>query len=379
MSSSYIPAKTQSQLWALAAGRCQFAGCNQRLIGDLIAGKEDGKFGFIAHIVADSEKGPRGDKLRSPRLARELSNLMLMCPVHHKEIDVDHAEDYPEDILIAMKREHETRIESVTDMDADRAAHVLRFAATIGQMDSLVSTKAIFAAMPPDRHPAERRTIDIELNSEVRDNETSYWDMQSEHLRRQFARKVKERIEQKEIMQLSVFALAPQPLLIELGSLLGDIMPVTVHQKYREPSTWKWQLNQPAIDFKIGEYFGPKNMQIALLLALSATVDEQRIRSTLGEDTAIWSITAETPHNDIMRRHEDLAIYKTHLRRLFDRIKAHHGEDATINVFPALPVAVAIETGRVRMPKADLPLIVYDRMPQGGFVKTITIGGQGTR
>lgn len=376
MSSSYIPAKTQTQLWALAAGRCQFAGCNKLLIGDLVAGKEDGKFGFIAHIVADSENGPRGDKVRSPLLARDIKNLMLLCPIHHKEIDVDHAKDYPEDVLITMKREHETRIETVTDMDADRAAHVLRFAATIGQMDSLVSTKAIFAAMPPDRHPAERRTIDIELNSEVKDDESSYWAMQSDHLRRQFARKVKERIEQKEILQLSVFALAPQPLLIELGTLLGDIMPVMVHQKYREPSTWKWQLHQPAIKFNVTEYSGPKDVPIALKLAISATVDDQRIRSVLGENAAIWSIAADQPHNDIMRRLEDLAIYKTHLRRLFDRIKAHHGEDAVINVFPAVPVSVAVETGRARMPKADLPLIIYDQRPGKGFVPTIKIGGE---
>ena len=132
MSSSNIPAKIQTQLWALAAGRCEFSGCNKLLVGDLIAGKEDGKFGFIAHIVADSDNGPRGDKVRSPLLARDISNLMLMCPVHHKEIDVDHVDDYPEETLVAMKREHEERIETVTDMDADRAAHVLRFAANIG-------------------------------------------------------------------------------------------------------------------------------------------------------------------------------------------------------------------------------------------------------
>lgn len=374
MSSSYIPAKTQIQLWALAAGRCEFAGCNKFLVGDLIAGKEDGKYGFIAHIVADSANGPRGDEVRSPLLARELSNLILMCPIHHKEIDVDHAEDYSEEVLIAMKREHEQRIETVTDMEADRAAHVLRFAATIGQMDSLVSSKAIFAAMPPDRHPADRRTIDIELNSEVKDDDPEFWEMQSKHLRVQFARKVKERIEQKEIEQLSVFALAPQPLLIELGTLLGDIMPVTVHQKYREPSTWKWQLHQPAISFRIGEYSGEKNVPVALKLAISAIVDDRRIRDVLGHNAAIWSIAADEPHNDIMRRHDDLGVYKTHLRRMVDRIKAHHGEQAVINVFPVMPASLAVETGRARMPKADLPLLIYDKLHDKGFVPTLKIG-----
>jgi hypothetical protein len=206
------------------------------------------------------------------------------------------------------------------------------------------------------------------------DDEETYWTIQQDNLRRVFARKVKERIEQKEIRQLSVFALAPQPLLIELGHLLGDIVPVTVHQRYREPPTWRWQSDQPAITFRLNEYSGPPDVPVALKLALSATVTDDRIRAVLGDEVAIWSLTAENPHNDIMRRPEDLVEFKRHLRRLFDRIKAVHGENAIINVFPALPNSASVEVGRVRMPKADLPLHVYDQNRSvGGFVPTLRI------
>jgi len=230
-------------------------------------------------------------------------------------------------------------------------------------------------AMPPDRHPAEGRTIDIEVaGCDYADDEARYWTFQQENLRRLFARKVKERIEQKEIRQLSVFALAPQPLLIELGRLLGDIVPVAVHQKYREPVTWRWQPDQPAIAFRVAEYQGPPQVTVALKLALSATVTDDRIRAVLGDDIAIWSLTAENPHNDIMRRPADLVEFKQHLRRLFDRIKALHGEHAIINVFPALPNSAAVEVGRVWMPKADLPLNVYDQnRSRGGFIPTLQI------
>lgn len=95
----------------------------------------------------------------------------------------------------------------------DRISHVVRFAATIGQRDSLVTTRSIFSAMPPDHHPAEGRTIDIELiGSERKDHEEVYWTEQNENLERLFARKIKERIEQREIRQLSVFALASFPI-----------------------------------------------------------------------------------------------------------------------------------------------------------------------
>lgn len=376
MSKTAIPAKVANALWAKAAGRCQFRGCNKLLIGDLIAGKRTGKFGYIAHIVADVAGGPRGDAVRSPLLAQDIDNLMLMCPVHHKAIDVDYLADYPEDVLLAMKAEHEDRIEIVTDMDVDRVSHVVRFAATIGQRDSLVTTRSIFSAMPPDHHPAEGRTIDIELiGSERKDHEEVYWTEQNENLERVFARKIKERIEQREIRQLSVFAMAPQPLLIRLGTLLGDIVPVSVHQKHREPDTWKWLPDQPHIVYEVNEYSGKKDVPVALKLALSATVNDDRITSVLGENTAIWSIACDQPGNNIMRRKDDLVAYKHLLRGFFNRIKAYHGEGVLLHIFPAVPASVAVETGRVWMPKADLAMKLYDQNRTAqAFVPTITIG-----
>src|SRR6266568_3992313 len=75
---------TRTVLWAKAAGRCQYSGCNRSLIGDLISGAEDKNFGFVAHIVADTPTGPRGDPVRSPLLSDDVNNLMLICNVHHK-------------------------------------------------------------------------------------------------------------------------------------------------------------------------------------------------------------------------------------------------------------------------------------------------------
>ena len=45
----------------------------------------------------------------------------------------------------------------------------------------------------------------------------------------------------------------------------------------------------------------------------------------------------------------------------FNAIKGRHGETQLLHVFPAMPVAAAVETGRVWMPKADLPLLIYDQ------------------
>lgn len=43
-----------------------------------------------------------------------------------------------------------------------------------------------------------------------------------------------------------------------------------------------------------------------------------------------------------------------------------------------MPVATAIELGRVRMPKADMPWRIYDQVnDSGGFIPALEIGPQG--
>jgi len=374
MSKTSIPQKVQSALWARAGGRCQYRGCNADLVGDLIAGRQDGIFGFIAHIVADIEGGPRGDPIRSPQLSRSLGNLMLMCARHHKLIDVEAVAEHPEPVLLAMKAEHETRIATVTGIDEDRASHVVRFAASIGDNEALVSTQAIFAAMPPDHHPASGQTLDLEMvGCAFRDNEPAYWAFQRENLRRQFEAKLRGRVERQEIRHLSVFALAPQPLLIELGRLLCDIVPAAIRQRHREPATWRWQANQLPMTFEVSEPDRAATGSVALKLGVSATVVDDRIRSVLGPDTAVWSLCAGNPHNDILRRPEDQAVFRSTLRGLYDRIKARHGEGIPLHLFPALPASLAVEVGRVWMPKSDLPLRLYDNHRSHGFIPTFNI------
>lgn len=375
MSKTTIPQRTQSALWAKAGGRCEYRGCNASLVGDLIARNEDGLYGFMAHVVADSPDGPRGDPVRSPLLAKDLANLMLMCATHHKLVDVVAPGDHPESVLLEMKKAHEERIETNTGIDEERGSHVLRFGASIGGNEALVSTRAIFAAMPPERHPASGQTIDLEItNQPYQDHEPEYWALQKKSLERLFAERVSGRIERQEIRHLSVFALAPQPLLMELGRLLYDIVPTTVHQLHREPPTWRWQRDRPVFAFTASAPAASAAGPIALKLAVSAPITDERIHAVLGPEAAIWTLTIDNPGNDVVRSPDDVAAFRTALRGLYRDIKATHGEGGVLNVFPALPVSLAVEAGRVWMPKADLPMLVHDQSAGRGFMPTLTIG-----
>jgi len=69
-----------------------------------------------------------------------------------------------------------------------------------------------------------------------------------------------------------------------------------------------------------------------------------------------------------VRTREQVADFRTAVRGLFPRIRKAHGARATVHVFPALPNSLAVEFGRVLLPKADPRIEVYDlNRDQGGW------------
>lgn len=120
-----IPEQTVRQLWGQAAGRCEFRGCNKLLYRDDLT-KLRSNLATLAHIVAFRPDGPRGDGIRSGQLETSISNLMLTCRDHGKIIDdKERVPEYPEELLIEFKREHEQRIRMLTESKEDAQTHVL--------------------------------------------------------------------------------------------------------------------------------------------------------------------------------------------------------------------------------------------------------------
>jgi hypothetical protein len=273
-----------------------------------------------------------------------------------------------------MKAAHEKRIELVSGIAAEKQSHILLYGANIGTQNPAVSYAEAARAMVPDRYPAELTPLSLGLvNSSFEDRDDSFWLIESGQLRSLFEKSVRPRFRAGEISHLSIFAIAPQPLLILLGSLLSDIPAADVYQLHREPHSWQWQDSPTDFAYTIEE---PKerNGRPALVFALSGTVPDERIRAALGEHTCIWRVTIPNPHNDFLKSRCQSRAFRQQLRQLMDRIKTRHGERSTLHVFPAMPLALAVEFGRVLMPKADLPLSIYDQNKKlGGFVSALGI------
>jgi hypothetical protein len=374
VSSRSIRVPDQCVLWARAAGRCQFLGCNRPLWKSPVT-QEPVNIAEKAHIYAFSPAGARSnDDIESAELNRA-GNLMLVCHDCHRKMDkAPDGGRYTVELLRSWKHQHEARIELVTGISPEMSSRIVLYGANIGEYGSPLMYESTSSALFPDRHPASDQPIGLgSVDGMTRDHTPEFWDEEARNLERRFESRVRQPMARGALGHLSVFALAPQPLLIRLGTLLTDLVEVDVYQRHREPPTWRWLDDPPAEGIRVEE---PelKDGTPALAIALSATVSDDRITTSLDRPTSIWRITVDQPHNDWLRGRRQLEAFRQTARALMDRIKAVHGEHAVLHVFPAAPVAVAVELGRIRQPKADLAWVIYDQHNKlGGFAPALNI------
>ncbi len=376
MSHTTVPDAIKLQLWGRAAGRCQYDGCPKPLFRDDVT-KIGLNGAYVAHIVADKPGGPRGHPILSDQLKADISNLMLLCDVHHRLIDTADVAGHSVERLRKMKQLHEDRIELVTAVMPEKQSHVVLYGANIGEHASPVSFTKARIAMSPAWYPADGRAVELGMkNSASIDRDRDFWRTEEQQLRRQVAAKVQPLLQSGETAHLSVFALAPQPLLALLGYLLSDIPAAEVYQLHREPPDWKWREQDADEDVRY-EIVEPSaaGPVVALVLSLSASIASTRVKEVLGQDVAIWEVTIARPHNDFLRSRRELEQFRRLVRPLLDAIKRRHPDAKRVHVFPAAPAAIALELGRVMMPKAHAPLRVYDENHQlGGFVEALDVG-----
>lgn len=373
MSKTNIPETVKIRLWGKAAGRCEYRGCRTPLWLDTLTQAEFNN-AYIAHVYADSPGGPRYAKGLSEKLAADISNLMLMCDRHHRLIDIGDVPGHPADRLFSMKREHEERVELLGGLGPELQSEVLLYGANVGEHDAAITIDQAAEAMVPARYPKDRRGINLGLKyNHLANRDAGFWEQERAQLKAGFQRSVRPALADGGV-HLSVFALAPQPLLIQLGSLLCDIRDVVVYQLRREPRTWRWDDACPD-PFEL-EILPPTvgGGRVAVTFEMSFKIDHDRVRAVLGADASIWSVTLKKTGNDVLRTREQLQRFRAVCRQLFADINLKHPGLAQLEVFPAMPVATAVELGRVHMPKADPPLFLWDEQRDaGGFVPTFLI------
>lgn len=372
-----IPNTVKMELWSKAGGRCEFLGCNKPLWRDGLTFEQINDSN-VAHIIACSPDGPRGDEVLSKKLATDISNLMLTCPEHHKLIDAKELEAiYSQECLENMKKSHENRIEAATSILPENKSTVIKYSAKIGSRAISLNEKEIFNALFPKSYP-DGDCIELGLkNNAWDDTDPNYWLIEKSNLEALFNTQVKSKIENGIINHVSVFGFAPQPLLILLGNLISDKCPANVFQLNRENADWSWRKENEDINYKIIEPTRISKSNIPVLnISLSGIIAEERIKKVI-PNSDIWTFTLEKTNPDFLTASNQLYIFKYEIRTLLDKIKQNYPEGTCLNIFPAMPVSTCIEFGRLILPKADMSMNIYNQMSiEKGFVLALTIGGE---
>lgn len=197
---------TIHMLCAHAAGRCEFEGCGRLLFTDSIT-LDDFNNTNVAHIVASSPTGPRGDKDRSHKLSQDIDNLMLMCMDHHKLID-SYPEIYTEDILLKMKKRHEQSVQELcAAINAESTEIIMLTSPVKGKIDANIDFRQTIEAIRFQRKPASNHGILINVEASADYKSRTYWDEVQKQLERKFDYMVRSILSMQPDMHFSVFRL----------------------------------------------------------------------------------------------------------------------------------------------------------------------------
>ena len=360
---------TKWLLIARTAGRCQI--CNKFLLTDQFT-MIDNDNSNMAHIVASSPDGPRGDEERSHKLSADIDNLMLLCRDHHNLID-NNADVYTEELLQKIKCTQEKRVRDLGESMNVEKTNIVVFQSPIKAKKHVsVNPQQIVQALIFNKEPVSLPGIPIiyEPHSDYRSKQ--YWEDADSFFTMSFAQ-VEAIHKFHPDTTFSVFPLGPIPLIIKLGYLFGDKYKTDAYQKFRSPDTWEWISNEKTNSFSFSEKKLSSGNNIAVLVPLSSEVAISRITEVTNANI-IFELTADKKGVDCIQSQEDLSLFWHEYQSMFNVIKNKYPHVETVSMFPVVPVSAAFSIGSRYMQGVYPQIDIYDE--DDGFFKTISIGGK---
>ncbi|MEP0548073.1 MAG: SAVED domain-containing protein [Rhodothermales bacterium] len=308
---------------------------------------------------------------------------MLTCKKHGDLIDdLDLVEKYDEDLLRTFKREHEERVRILTDVRDDRQSHVVFFRAPVDGRDLTIDERKAHRALLPN-YPAEEHPFDIDLAGiGIPSSSAGFYEVMREALKQQTGDLLRRRAGRSRPRSLSVFAIAPIPLLVQFGRYIGDVQSVDLYQHHRGPRSWSWADEEEEEVFY--ELTGPgrddeHDSPLVVIISVSARVRPELVETLFDGAPIIYRLEAtdvveeRVSGRDFLRSRTRLNVFAYEFRRLLDLIRSRHGHARPVHLFSAVPAPIAIEIGR-NIKDVDPEFILYDyRKSTNGYAPAFAI------
>lgn len=303
---------------------------------------------------------------------------MLLCFDHHKLIDEGDVTGHPESRLVQMKLEHEKRIERLSAIDKQHVTHIVRMEASIGGRKGLIDADQTRMAVLPMYPADEEFDIDLACVRSATDGSNIMWELGKAEIDAVVA-DLHAKVAKGGRRHISIFAIGPMPLLMYLGRSIGDIVGGTAFQRHRDTQDWTFKVpdgtepkakSDPPVSASAA---APKD--VGVILSISGTIDPAEVTPHLPAGADLYTITVPKPDVNTVRTADQVTEFRTLWRQLLTEIYAAYGKEVRIHVFPAMPVSLCVEFGRVMLPKAEPSIRIYDKHvgKAGGFYFTMTL------
>lgn len=389
--------KTKAKVGAAAGWRCQFEGCGEDLSNHNVPGAA-GNYSYFAHIIASSSDGPRGDPVESPKLAKDPSNVMLMCDKCHRLIDRIAPTRYGVQRLREMRRKNLEEVQRLLGTLRFGSAQPVVIGGSIeGQpfvFDERVADEAMWLgklrATTPRPDPFARNG---HLGAS---NTDGYW-LSIFELLRNDAPRLKSMLQTMAngSTPLAIFPLHGTSVLALFGRLVGESSAVHLFQFQRDQvagnrgGQWAWPDNPkpPADKFKVRELKARVADEAVALLRINLTaappaVDLPENLFANGEYVLpTVEVTVEAPSYRVIGHPDDLeqvgrAIGEA-LQLLQDSWRVR-----TIHLVVVAPTTACFRLGQKMQARHHADFVLYERLPatepgkSGRFAPTIHIRSQ---
>lgn len=369
-----IKDSTRLILFVRAGGRCELDGHNEYLLRHPLT-QDAGNFAQMAHIVAFKPAGPRGKDGLQPTDLNNVDNLMLLCPQCHKLVDEVRPQDYSRATLEKFKRDHEDRIFTLTATSPDRKTTVVQLKSRIGGHTVAIPAADVRQAVSP-RYPNDPHGFVIDLTG-IRVEDNNFYQLAASTIKTQVEHLYAPGMDVESTRHISLFALAPMPLLIYLGRQLSNKVPLDPYQRHRDTEDWAWKQDGTAVGYRFRQIRkGKDRSKVALVLPLSGPVTVNDLPAAIDGRFSIYEINLArgTPNPTYLRLREDVTEFRRIYQEALRTIAGNHQALREIHLFPAVPAPIAVLCGRELLPKVDPVLLVYDyNKSQGGFQPTLRI------
>jgi hypothetical protein len=293
---------------------------------------------------------------------------MLLCPQCHKLID-DRPEQYSVATLEKYKRKHEERIRHVTGLGPDLRTTVVQLKTRVAGQSVAIPIAQVTEAVSP-RYPTDARGYIIDL-TDINDGDPGFMQTAMQKIRRETERLYEPGMDVAETRHISLFALAPIPLLIFLGRQLSNKVPVDAYQRHRDTEDWVWKTGGEPVEYKFQKLRSGHNQKnVAMVLSLSGKIHLDSLPREIDDSYSVYEITLADaePNPTFLRLKQDLINFKETYQGSLRSILRDHGNLGRLHFFPAVPAPVAVLCGRELLPKVDPRLLVYDYdKSKGGF------------